>query len=84
MDAWAATLADLPDHAARVAATDRVLLARLFASSLPPHASRVLATATAACTLMYHTGEMPHLQAGREIGRSRLEEVWRRLDPARR
>lgn len=50
--AWAATLADAPDHAARAAATDRVLLARLFSSPLRPHASRVLETATTACALM--------------------------------
>ncbi len=49
---WACSLADLPDHAARAAATDRALRARLSMSTLSPHASRVLATATTACALI--------------------------------
>ncbi len=49
---WACSLAELPDHAARAAATDRVLRARLSVSSLSPHASRALEAATTVCTLM--------------------------------
>jgi hypothetical protein len=65
---WAATLADLPDHAARATATGQVLLSRLHGSSLRPHALRVLETATAACGLIE-----------RSSGRMSVEALARQL-----
>ncbi|HEV2122562.1 MAG TPA: hypothetical protein VGW38_07290 [Chloroflexota bacterium] len=32
----------------------------------------------------YHAGDLPNIEVGREIGRTRLEEVWRRIGPAGR